>query len=122
MATDLHYAADAGDIDIVTNIITANGNIDINARDYDYETPISWAATRGHNDIVQYLFNCGADPNTQDVDGNTPLHWAAIRGHFSTVRLLIGIGAVVVQNNADEFYDELFPAGEEEMRVDSDNE
>ena len=41
-----------------------------------YGTPLIFAATNGHLDVVELLLNAGANPNKPDMDGVTPLHCA----------------------------------------------
>jgi ankyrin repeat protein len=53
---------------------------------------LSYAAKRGHKEIVELLIANGADVNTKDVVGMTPLHIAARRGHKEIVELLIDNG------------------------------
>lgn len=51
---------------------------DLNARNYDGQTPVHLAAERGHLDILELLVNNGADINARDgKSGRTILHYAA---------------------------------------------
>jgi len=54
-------------------------------------TPLSWAASRGHEAIVRLLVGrVDVDADSKDHDGGTPLSWAAENGHEAIVRLLVG--------------------------------
>ncbi|KAF4943729.1 hypothetical protein FGADI_13200 [Fusarium gaditjirri] len=54
-------------------------------------TPLSYAATYGHEDVVKVLvFRKDVDPNSKDeICGWTPLSWAARYGHINVVRVLL---------------------------------
>ena len=56
-------------------------------------TPIHKASYFGHDHVVSYLLECGADVNVVDVEGDTPLHDAAKLGHSACVKLLLEAGA-----------------------------
>ncbi|KAI1158830.1 hypothetical protein F5B18DRAFT_65083 [Nemania serpens] len=57
------------------------------------QTPLSWAAENGHQEIVQLLIERGADIESKGSYGQTPLSWAAGNGHQQIVQLLIERGA-----------------------------
>ncbi len=56
---------------------------------------LTWAAGRGHTDIVSMLLEKGAKVNTADKYGTTPLVWACRRGHKEIVDMLIDEHATV---------------------------
>src|SRR5437016_14658156 len=56
-------------------------------------TPLTWAAHGGHDEIVNYLLDQGADVREHDNTGWTSLHLAVELGHFSTIQLLLDRGA-----------------------------
>ena len=71
------------------------GNSD--AKNVVGQTPLHFAAWKGHNGTVLDFLKAAADPNVRDNDCNTPLHWAAWNsrhyGHVLVVRELIEWGA-----------------------------
>lgn len=56
-------------------------------------TPMHKACYFGHDHVVSYLLECGADVNPEDVEGDTPLHDAVGLGHTACVKLLLKAGA-----------------------------
>lgn len=58
-------------------------------------TPLSWAARRGNDAVVNLLIEKGAHVDSKDTDDWTPLLWAAQSGNEAVVRLLLGKGADV---------------------------
>ncbi len=62
--------------------------------DSKYWTPLVAAAYHGHDDLVVFLIQQGADLNTRDEnDGWTPLISAAYKGHSKIVETLLEQGA-----------------------------
>ena len=62
--------------------------------DSEYQqSPLSHAAERGHESVVQVLLNRGADPNSLDNTGKSPLSWAAWGGYEVVARQLLRNGA-----------------------------
>ncbi|UKZ77549.1 hypothetical protein TrVFT333_005272 [Trichoderma virens FT-333] len=92
--TLLSRAAEGGDVEIVQMLI-ATGKIDINGRDGEHkETPLIWAARKGHNTIVKMLLNAGADVNVKEQHlGETALTLAIESGHEETIQALLDNGA-----------------------------
>jgi hypothetical protein len=63
---------------------------EVNSKDNEYsQTPLSWAAEKGHEAVVKLLLATGkADVDSKNRDGQTPLSWAAQKGHEAVVKLL----------------------------------
>jgi ankyrin repeat protein len=60
------------------------------SKDYLHRTPLSWAATRGHETVVKLLLESGlVDVNSLDIHSQTPLSLAATEGHQAVVKLLL---------------------------------
>ncbi|KAL6713018.1 hypothetical protein ACLMJK_009414 [Lecanora helva] len=61
----------------------------INSRDVDGRTPLSWAAFRGDFRCVRKLLLNGACTDIPARDGSTPLHMAAWTGSLPCLKILI---------------------------------
>ncbi|KAB5592138.1 26S proteasome non-ATPase regulatory subunit [Ceratobasidium theobromae] len=89
--TALHWAASAGAIEIVQDLISHKSAID--PKDNSGWTPLMIAGNAGHGDIVQELLGAGANVNATNDKGLTPLHYAASKGRVDVGKLLITRGA-----------------------------
>ncbi|TMW66251.1 hypothetical protein Poli38472_004016 [Pythium oligandrum] len=65
---------------------------DIESADGHGHTALSEAACQGHNELVTFLLEHGADPNKISDDKRSPLYRASYNGHVETVRLLLESG------------------------------
>jgi ankyrin repeat protein len=88
----LIHAAVAGDADTVREL-AASPNVDVNALDDDWNTPLMLAAREGHDEVVQALIIAKANINARNRQGKTALALAADGGHDETVRVLVQAGA-----------------------------
>jgi ankyrin repeat protein len=68
--------------------------LDVNARDTDGRTLLSWAAQRGQLEATAFLLRQGAEINAQDRSGTTPLGWAE-RAKRREVATLLGLAGGV---------------------------
>jgi ankyrin repeat protein len=55
-------------------------------------TPLQWAAFKGHLRVVWLLLFDGYSPNDLDSMGNNALHLAAVNGHTQVLKVLIDDG------------------------------
>jgi len=62
-------------------------------------TPLIYASTGGHDDLVRWLLGEGADVNAQSPNGTTALMMAVRENKYSTALLLIARGANVNHRN-----------------------
>ncbi len=78
----------------VRMLIAAGASIENDAHHY---TPLAYAAYQGHDRIVRFLLERGAQVDVDTEDGvahiNTPLMMAAIQGHQGTALSLLRAGA-----------------------------
>jgi ankyrin repeat domain-containing protein 50 len=65
----------------------------ISRKDSYGRTPLFWAATHGHRDVVELLLEHGAQINTRDRSHLTPLHIAVTGQHKEVVALLLSRSA-----------------------------
>ncbi|GFR27328.1 hypothetical protein TNCT_386701 [Trichonephila clavata] len=70
-----------------------NQRVNVNARDNDNYTPLSWAASLGRLKVVEHLIKNDADIEAKDRDIWTPLHAAAYHGQLDMVKYLVEKGA-----------------------------
>lgn len=77
-----------GDLDIVKLMVEKGA--EINKPGW---TPLAYAATRGHTEIVKYLLDHAAYIDAAAPNGSTPLMMAAYFGYDQTVKLLLEEGA-----------------------------
>jgi transglutaminase-like putative cysteine protease len=120
--TPLHFAVEAGQIDVVEYLIAARV-ADVGVENRQGLTPLDIAARRNHKEVVKLLIDNGADVslhvathlgdlarakslieegagvNAEDFGGETPLHIAAAKGHKEIAELLIAKGADVNAKN-----------------------
>ena len=88
--TKLHLAVYFGLDDIVRYLVEAGAELDV--KDGEGRTPLSWAVELGRSSIAKYLLNHGADANMPERLQNT-LGWAIVNGDPSLFQVLIGYGA-----------------------------
>jgi len=68
----------------------------VNAKESDGYTPLMWASSRGHLEVVQVLLLAnGADVNAKDKDGYNALMKASLREHPAVMEALLARGADV---------------------------
>lgn len=88
--TTLHVAAWAGLAGYAAHLLERGDTIE--TRDACENTALYWAATSGHDDVVQVLLANGADPNAEHKEGYNALHMAAKKNHAAVANLLLTAG------------------------------
>ena len=80
-------SARGGDLDAVKECLTEE--VPINFQDTEMSnSALHLAAANGHQPVVEYLLDAGADINLQNQSMNTPLHWACLLGRIDIVKVL----------------------------------
>ena len=97
MATDLHFAAQAGDVSEVKRLVAAGA--DVNIQDENGNTPLKYASAEPHPEVLSTLISLGATPHLADRRGFTPIHCVAGHGFYEEsiemAEILIKAGADV---------------------------
>ncbi len=90
-AGEIHDAAESGDLQKVTDLISETPQL-IENRDDGGNTPLLLAALNGHKEIFQYLLSKGADLKAVNNRGSYALNLAASNGQTEMTRFLIESG------------------------------
>ncbi|KAK6949552.1 hypothetical protein Daesc_009635 [Daldinia eschscholtzii] len=85
-STALHFAASAGQCEIVALLADAKADLDVD--DNLGNNALYLAATYGHTDVVKQLIHFGADYTRRFVEGKGLLHIATERGHCEVIKVL----------------------------------
>jgi len=91
----LTQAAHDGDLIAVERLFASGAKLDATPVDQNHfgEPALLEAASEGHDDIILFFLDHGANINTTDNCRNTALNCAVIKGHPSIVQLLLSRGA-----------------------------
>ncbi|CAI8018734.1 Ankyrin repeat domain-containing protein 50, partial [Geodia barretti] len=98
--TELHDAAQRGDVEAVERLLSTSVNINSRTED-EGDTALLLASLRGHVEVVRLLLKAGAAVFISDKCCSTPLYFASIYGHRAVVELLLENGADVSIGNED---------------------
>jgi len=99
--TPLHQACHNGQGEVVKAML-AKGDMDINARNDDKETPLFLAVAENNILIAELLLDAGADTNISGGHGgNSRLHIAAANENEHLVKSLLTHGARINERNED---------------------
>jgi ankyrin repeat protein len=102
--TGLHLVAGIGLAKIVQLLLEREG-VDADSKDENGQTPLSWAAAKGHEAVVRLLLEReSVDADSKNEYDRTPLWMAASGGHEAVVRLLLERESV--DANSKNKYDE----------------
>src|SRR2546421_11288029 len=66
-----------------------NAKADVESKNSDGQTLLSWAAQNGHETMVMLPLNANANIESKDGDGWTPPWQAAWKGHKAIFKLLL---------------------------------
>ena len=91
----LHQGAQDGDCNEVLDHFLLKLKFHVDTKNNIGETPLHWAAWKGHSNVVQHLLDRGAGIDTKNNDGDTPLRLAEEEGHADVVALLKSKGRSV---------------------------
>jgi len=69
--------------------------VNINGVSNHGHTLLMFASANGHDEMVDYLLEKGADPNQLDADQRSALFLAAARGQWHITNLLLKRGAEI---------------------------
>ena len=89
--TGLHLVAYFGLTEAMTALL--KNEYDLDSKDNNGRTPLSWAAEKGHETVVKQLLEKGAKLESKDNNGRTPLLLAAENGHGTVAKQLLKKGA-----------------------------
>jgi glutamate dehydrogenase len=105
----LNYAASAGDLKSVKELIKAGAAG--NSPAFDKRYALHLAASNGHLDVVKYLVEQGqADVNALDARGGTPLFDALTSKHVPVANYLREKGAIYGRSSSEELSASLITA------------
>jgi outer membrane protein assembly factor BamB len=94
----LRRGARLGDLGLVQAAI--ENKVDVNSQTEYGVTPLSLACDHGHEAVVRYLLDHGADPNIKDRFYRVgPMGWAISRKHTSVVALLVKAGCTDIDSS-----------------------
>ncbi len=111
--------AEKGDLKNIKELISRSRSIfrklfgygiNINAQDINGWAALTYAAYKGHSEVVKYLAEHGVDINAQNKFGETALMYAAWNGDLESVKCLVEHGADVNAKdkngkNAKDYYE-----------------
>lgn len=86
--TPLMYVAIVGDLPRAKKLVEMGAEVN-----HLGWTPLHYAASRGHEDVVEYLLSLGAMPNAPAPDGSSPIMMAARTGSTTAAQMLLNAGA-----------------------------
>ncbi|KAG8225070.1 hypothetical protein J437_LFUL000049 [Ladona fulva] len=90
---EILWAAEHGDLSLVKKLIELEGICLLKEHDKDGYTPLHRACYNGHEDIVEYLVEKGADLDATTSDGWQPLHSACNWNFARCAKILLEHGA-----------------------------
>jgi len=102
-----YAAARSGDLAAIKQLV-ADG-VDVNAANQYGATALSFAADKGHIEVVRFLLDKGANPNQSDTFYHaSPMTWASENEHWEVAALLAAHGA----EGADDLFIQVARTGQ----------
>lgn len=91
---DLNLAAEAGDVRKVRKALKKGVDVNAEAKGNRW-TALHWAVYEHHKDVMQVLFDAGANPNAQGKQGISPLQLAVVdhERDMEIITMLLDAGA-----------------------------
>ena len=96
---DLRIAASKGETEMINLLLELGA--DIEAKNYDGNTALMYAAFWGKTEMVNLLLKRGANIEAKNDNGNTALMYAAYGGKTETVTRLLELGANIEAKDND---------------------
>lgn len=90
---DIYEAAEQGNLCAVRHFLHLDPTSLERKDQGDGQTPLHWAAEKGHVSVVELLMTSGASIEAEDAFGRTPLHWAAEFNKPNVLDVLLESGA-----------------------------
>eukprot|EP01080_Neovahlkampfia_damariscottae_P002858 gene2858-4701_t len=107
-----HYAARKGSSDMIELLFNTSAKSLYDQQNKDGLTPLHIACKVGNIDVIQKLFELGANINQQDNLGNTPLHYSIKNGKVNSSQLLMRLKAKInIKNKLKETARQLLKQG-----------
>ncbi|RFU29562.1 hypothetical protein B7463_g6755, partial [Scytalidium lignicola] len=97
----LHIAAFAGLTQFAKYLLHTGHTVD--SRDIEDKTPLMWASSSGHVEIVSILLQHGAEPDAEDKWGVKPIHLAARQNSHKIVKMLLEAGVDPLSPKTKEY-------------------
>lgn len=91
-AGEIHKAAKDGHLETVKSLLAKDPEL-LNAGNKLQQTALAIASYSGHQEIVDFLIEKGADIHKKDKFGAMPIHMAVVKGHIEIVKKLVAKGA-----------------------------
>ena len=93
----IFHLAEEGDLEMLKCLMDNNPYVNINVKDKNERTPLSYAAGHGHLDVVEYLISKGA--NFEPTDAS----FARKSGHDSVANYISGMSETLVSKSGNYF-------------------
>ncbi|NIM15438.1 MAG: hypothetical protein GTO45_25970 [Candidatus Aminicenantes bacterium] len=91
-AGEIHKAAKDGNLEKIKSLLAKNPEL-LNAGNKLQQTALAIASYKGHQEIVDFLIEKGADIHKKDKFDAAPIHMAVVTGQTEIVRKLVEKGA-----------------------------